>query len=56
MVTILIMSANLAILNIFKIKVYQNKGYEVNYMSMTSPTKFYQVTQIILHMWYVTKI
>ena len=29
---------------------FQNKGYDV-IMSMTSPTKFYHVTQIILLIW-----
>ena len=47
-VTILMMSAKMATLSILKIKVFWNKGYDVIILSMTSLTKFYHVTQIIL--------
>ena len=51
MVTILIMSVKLATLGLLKSKVFQNKGYNVIILSMTSSTQFYHVTQIILQMW-----
>ena len=47
MVAILTMSAKLATLGLLKIKIFWNKGCDV-IMPMTSQTKFYQVTQIIL--------
>ena len=47
-VTILMMSAKMATLSILKIKVFWNKGYDVIILSITSLTKFYHVTQIIL--------
>ena len=50
MVDILMMSAKLATLGLFTIKVFQNKGYGVIFFSIMSPTKFYHVTQIIRQM------
>ena len=51
MVTVLIMSAKMAALSLLKIKVFQNKDYElINSVHDTSPTKFYQVTLFILYM------
>ena len=44
MAAIIIMLAKLVTLGPLKIKVFWNKGYDV----MTSPAKFYLVTQIIL--------
>ena len=49
MVTILMMSGKIA--GLLKIKVFWNKGYDVIIISMMSPTKYYQVIQIILQMW-----
>ena len=51
MVTILMMSAKMATLGLLKIKVFLNKGYDVIFLPMTSPTKFYHVTHITLWMW-----
>ena len=48
MVPILIMSAKMATLGLLKIKAFSNKAYDVMVLSMTSPTKFYHATQIIL--------
>ena len=52
MVTILMMSAKIATLGLLKIKVFWNNGFGVIISSMTSPTRFYYVTQIILKMWW----
>ena len=48
MITVLMMSAKMATLSPLKTNVFQNKSYDVIVLSMTSPTKFYQETQIIL--------
>ena len=49
MVAIFMMSAKLATLGLFKIKLYRNKGYETQSLSMMmSLTKFYHVSQRIL--------
>ena len=49
MVTILMMSTKMTSLGLLKIKVFWKKGYDViTYISMTSPTRFYHMTQIIL--------
>ena len=42
------MPAKFAILGLLKIKVFWNKVHDVIFLSMTSPTKFYHVIQIIL--------
>ena len=51
MAKILMMSAKMATPGLLKIKVFLNKGYYVFILSMTSPTKFCHMTQIILWMW-----
>ena len=51
MVTILMMSAKMATLGLLKIKVFLNKGYDVIFLPMTPPTKFYHMTHITLWMW-----
>ena len=43
MVATLMMLAKLATIGLLKIKVFENKGYCV----ITSPTKFYHVSQFI---------
>ena len=48
MVGISMLSAKMTTLGIFKIKVFSKKGYAVLIFVMTSPTKFYHVTQIVL--------
>ena len=48
MVGISMLSAKMTTLGIFKIKVFSKKGYGVLIFVMTSPTKFYHVTQIVL--------
>ena len=48
MVTILIMAVNMTTVGLLKIKIFWNKGYDVIILSMTSPTTFCHVTQIIL--------
>ena len=48
MVTTLIMSAKLATPGLLKIKIFQNKGYDIIILTMTSTTKFYHMTHIIL--------
>ena len=50
LVIILIMSAKMATPGLLKITVSWNKGYDVSFLSMTSPTKIYHVIQIILPM------
>ena len=45
MVAILMMSGKIA--DLLKIKVFWNKGYDVIIISIISPTKYYQVIQII---------
>ena len=47
MVAILIMSAIVATLDLLKIKVFWNKGYDVVFLPITSPTKFYHLTNYI---------
>ena len=42
------MSAKMATLGLLKMKVFSNKGYDVMIFSMTSSTKVYHVTQIML--------
>ena len=49
--TILMRSAKMATLGLLKIKIFWNKGYDVIILSMTSSTKIYHVTHIILLMW-----
>ena len=46
----MIISAKLATPGLIKIKIFRNKAYNVIKLmvTMTSPTKFYHVTQIIL--------
>ena len=41
-------SAKLDTLGLLKGKVFLNKDYEAIILSMTPPTKFYHVTQVIL--------
>ena len=48
MVTILMMPAKMAKLGLLKIKLFLNEVYDVIFLSMTSPTKVYHVTQVIL--------
>ena len=48
MAAILMMSAILATLGLLKIKVFWRKGYDVIILSMMSPSKFYDVTEILL--------
>ena len=50
MVTTLIMSAKLTTPGLLKIKIFQNKGYDI-ILTMTSTTKFYDMTHIILQIW-----
>ena len=52
------MSAKMATLGLLKTKVFWNKGYDVKFLSLTSPTKFYHVTQIILQKFgnYIIKV
>ena len=38
----------MAALVLLEIKVFQNKGYGVKFISMMSPTKFYRATRLIL--------
>ena len=51
MAAILMMSAILATLGLLKIKVFWRKGYDVIILSMMSPSKFYDVTEILLQNW-----
>ena len=44
-------SAKMATLGLLKEKVFGNKVMTSKFLSKTSPTKFYHVTQIILLMW-----
>ena len=48
LVAILMMSAKVATLGLLKVNIFWNKGYDIIFLSMTLPTKFYHVTQIIL--------
>ena len=48
MVAILIMSAIFATLGLLKMKVFWNNVMTSEFLSMTSPTKFYDVTQNVL--------
>ena len=47
MVAILMISAKLATLGLFKIKVFWNNGYDVISSVMTSPAKFYYMNQVL---------
>ena len=51
MVTILMMSAKMGTLCLLKIKVFWYEIYNVIIFPMTSPTKLFYVTQIILQKW-----
>ena len=51
MVTILVMSGNLATPGLLKIKIFQNKGYEVLIPDYDVINKLLSLTQIILKMW-----
>ena len=42
------MSAKMAISGLLKVTVFWNKGYDVKISVETSPTKFYDMIQIIL--------
>ena len=42
------MSGKMATLGILKLKVFWKKVMTSYFLSMTSPTKFYHVTQIVL--------
>ena len=44
------MSAKMAISGLLKVTVFWNKGYDVIISVETSPTKFYDMIQIILQM------
>ena len=48
MATILITSAKKATIGPRKVNTFWNEGYDIIILSMTSPTKFYHLTQIIL--------
>ena len=48
MVTILMVPAKLTTPGLLKIKIFRNGGFDVIILAMTSPTKLYHVTQIIL--------
>ena len=48
MVTILMVPAKLTTPGLLKIKILRNEGFDVIILAMTSPTKLYHVTQIIL--------
>ena len=56
MITILMISAKMATLGLLEIKVFWNKSYDVMTSSMTSPTKFYHITQIYCRCGHVTKV
>ena len=51
MVTILMMSANMAPLSLLKLKVFWNKGYDAIISVYDVINKIYHVAQIILQMW-----
>ena len=51
MVKTLMISAKMANPGLLKIKVFEIKVITSYFLSMTSPTKFRQMTQIILWMW-----
>ena len=51
MVKILMMSAKMATPGLLKIKYFEIKVITSYILSMTSPTKFCHMTQIILWMW-----
>ena len=51
MVAILMMKAKLVTVGLLKIKVFKKKFMTSQFLSMTSPTKFYHSTPIILYMW-----
>ena len=48
MVTILMMPAKLVTLGLLKKRCFEVKVMTSSFLSITSPTKFYHVTQIIL--------
>ena len=48
MVAILMMSAKMATLGLLNIKDFEIKAMTSYFMSLTSKTKFYYVTQIVL--------
>ena len=51
MVTILKMSAKMGTADLLKIKLFRKKTMTSYFQSMTSPTKFYHVIQIIMEIW-----
>ena len=51
MVKILVMSAKMATPGTLKIYFFEIKVITSNILSITSPTKFYHMTQIVLWMW-----
>ena len=48
MVAILMVSAKLATVGLLKLKIFEIKVMTSQIMSMSSPAKFYHMTQIIL--------
>ena len=52
--TILMMSAKFATPGLLKMKIFQNKGYEVIILDVTN--KFYHVIQIIFRFGHATKV
>ena len=51
MVTILMISAKMATLDLLRIKVFLNNGHDVIIFVYDVPTKFYHVIQFMLSMW-----
>ena len=51
MFAVLMTSAKMATLGLFKEKLFWSKVMSSKFLSKTSPTKFYHMTQIILYMW-----
>ena len=51
MVTALMMSAKMATLGLYKLKLSWNKGYDIIASTPDVTSKVYHVTQIILWMW-----
>ena len=47
MITILMMSAKMVTLGLLKTKVSWNKSYDLWFLPMVSPAKFYHVPQIV---------
>ena len=56
MVSILMITAKIATPGFLKIKIFFKKAYGVIVFSMTSPTEFYHVIQIIMYMWFCDPI